>query len=64
MNKSIFTYFKENKIIFLSIIVLLFLTISSFIFMNYNSKENKTKRHLNNIAKTLNEFEENLKTFL
>jgi len=55
MDKNFFTYVKEHKNIVIASLLLLFILSFSLFFMTYNSKDNRTKRYLKNLAEELND---------
>lgn len=60
MDKKFFTYVKEHKNIIIVSLILLFILSFSLFFITYNSKDNKTKRYLKNMAGELNDINSNL----
>lgn len=60
MDKNFFTYVKEHKNIVIASLLLLFILSFSLFFMTYNSKDNRTKRYLKNLAEELNDVNSTL----
>lgn len=50
MNKGPLNYFKSKKNIIIFTFILLFLVLSISLFLHYNSKENRSKRYIQNIC--------------
>ncbi|MGG7059422.1 hypothetical protein ACQPUY_08950 [Clostridium nigeriense] len=60
MDKNFFTYVKEHKNIVIASLLLLFILSFSLFFITYNSKDNRTKRYLKNLAEELNDVNSTL----
>lgn len=60
MYKKFFTYVKEHKNIIITSLTLLFILSFSLFFIEYNSKDNRTKRYLKNLSGELNDVNSTL----
>lgn len=60
MYKKFFTYVKEHKNIIIISLTLLFILSFSLFFIEYNSKDNRTKRYLKSLSGELNDVNSNL----